>query len=310
MIYFLLTEFRNFLFDKEILRSHKLPGFTISVGNIELGGTGKTPTVIAICKLLLSRGQRPVILTRGYKSGLKNLEWALLKDGKYLQSPRLLMADEAMECSCVLNGVPVVLGANRFGAAQEFLKVDKDYHPTHWILDDGFQHRRLQRNVDFVLVTPSFSLSPWAVLPFGRQRESGKNVARATAVLLSKFPDPVGNKVKDLTPYNPTVLPLEFKFEGLSQVSGEVSKVGQNPIVVTGIAKADVLYANLRHYGISFKKTFQYRDHERIPWETFADQDTYITTAKDFYREAPPSHLKIFIAANSAILNSKVVEIL
>ncbi len=305
MIYFFLTELRNALYDRNILKIQKLPGMTISVGNIEVGGTGKTPTVIAICKKLLEAGKKPVILTRGYKSGLKKNEWAVLKGGKYSIAPSILYADEAMECSVALPTVPVVLGSRRFEAAMKYLELDSENKPTHWVLDDGFQHRKIFRDVDIVLVTPQFSLSPWAVLPCGMQRENGRNIRRADFVFLSKLKD-LSEIEKRLNFVQDKIFNLKSKFGQFIQVSGEKTDLKSSPFirVVTAIARPANFLEIIAVQGIKISAVSNFKDHELIPWSNFSHaDDVMITTAKDFHRALPPLNLKIFIATQEISLD-------
>ena len=152
LIYGFVQFVRRGLYHTGVLRSQDLPGTVISIGNIEAGGTGKTPVVIALAKWLQEEGFTPVILTRGYRSGLKSHETAILvNEVTVLQTGSSeFSADEAQQQSADLSDVPVVIGANRLEGAKTYLRNFKE--PTHWILDDGFQHLKISRNIDILLL--------------------------------------------------------------------------------------------------------------------------------------------------------------
>jgi tetraacyldisaccharide 4'-kinase len=137
----------------------------ISIGNLTTGGTGKTPLVILMARRLLAQGRRPVILTRGYAAA------------------RSAPADEVLEFTAALPGVPVVVNADRVaGAAAAVARHTADC----LLLDDGFQHRRLGRDLDIVLID---SLNPWGggwLLPAGNLREPRRSLRRAGLILITR----------------------------------------------------------------------------------------------------------------------------
>ncbi|MEW6333069.1 MAG: tetraacyldisaccharide 4'-kinase, partial [Thermodesulfobacteriota bacterium] len=137
---------RNRLYDLGLLRQAKLPCAVISVGNLTVGGTGKTPTVIYLAGLLREKGRRPAVLSRGY-GGRASGPVNVVSDGN-----RLLMAwgeagDEPVLIARALSGVPVLTGARRRLTGQ--IAVER-FGADVLILDDAFQHRSLFRNLDIV----------------------------------------------------------------------------------------------------------------------------------------------------------------
>lgn len=185
--------FRNSLFHMGIFRAYKLPGKVISVGNIAVGGTGKTPMIIAIAEHLLAKGARPAILTRGYRGGLSQNQWIALQAGKIVTgnvaNSSKVRPDEALMQSTILPNVPVIVGAKRRKAAQSWSdyllahRKEKEL-PTHWLLDDGFQHRWIYRDLDVVLLDAEKPFGK--LLPKGRFREPAESLGRADVVVFSR----------------------------------------------------------------------------------------------------------------------------
>ena len=158
--YALVVKLRNVLYDYGILRSHRAPVPTICVGNIACGGTGKTPTVIALVRMLISAGHRPAILTRGYKGSDE------------------IPADEVLIFAGALPDIPVIVGPDRVASAKRALR---DHDIDILVMDDGFGHRRLARDLDIVLLAEP--LEKVRLLPRGLYREPASSLARAGIVI-------------------------------------------------------------------------------------------------------------------------------
>ncbi len=157
---------RNRLFDLGVRTPVRLRRPVISVGNLTTGGVGKTPMVVALCQMLLDRGEKPAVLLRGYHADA---------DGR---------SDEAEQLRVDLpEGVPVQPNPDRVAGAHAVL----DRHPdtTLFVLDDGFQHRRAARDLDLVLVDATQPFGHGRLLPRGLLREPLANLARAHAVIIT-----------------------------------------------------------------------------------------------------------------------------
>ena len=160
MPYVLIVRLRNFLYDHGILRSYRADVPVVCVGNISCGGTGKTPTVIALVRMLQATGHRPAILTRGYKGSDE------------------LPADEVLIFARALPDVPVIVGADRVASAK---RATRDHNIDVLVMDDGFGHRRLARDLDIVLLSePSENV---CLLPRGLYREPVSSLSRAGIIL-------------------------------------------------------------------------------------------------------------------------------
>ena len=165
LLYGVAIRARNSRFDRDRSASHAAGVPVISIGNITTGGTGKTPIVIETVERLVEMGRRPAILTRGYAADAG-------------QTP-----DEVREFHAALPDVPVVVNPDRVAGAAT---ATREHGADCLVLDDGFQHRRLRRDLDIVLID---ALNPWGggwVLPAGRLREPLSGLARADLFIISR----------------------------------------------------------------------------------------------------------------------------
>ncbi|MGA2961596.1 MAG: tetraacyldisaccharide 4'-kinase [Candidatus Korobacteraceae bacterium] len=166
---------RNTLYDRGVLKQQRLRRPVISVGNISVGGAGKTPFVVMLAELLRQRGVRVDVLSRGY--GRKTSGVLVVDAGG---SP-LQFGDEPLLIARRLPGVPVVVGESRFQAG---LEAERRFETDIHLLDDAFQHRQLTRDFDVVLLS-RFDLQD-RLLPSGRLREPLSSLARADALVWSE----------------------------------------------------------------------------------------------------------------------------
>jgi len=160
-------------------RVRRLSRPVISVGNLCVGGSGKTPTVACLARLLLARGEHPAILSRGYGRRDSSPGVTVVSDRAGVRALLACSGDEPLLLARMLPGVPVLVCADRYRAG---LDAESHHGATVHILDDGFQHVRLARAVDLLLVDET-DLSD-RVLPSGRLREPLANAAAADAVIM------------------------------------------------------------------------------------------------------------------------------
>jgi tetraacyldisaccharide 4'-kinase len=164
-VYKPIINLRNRLYDKQWLKSYRLGVPVICVGNITAGGTGKTPMVVWLCRYLLQHGKKVALLSRGYKGSNKTGN------------------DEIQMIRQTLPEVPVVIDPDRVRGGK---KAIEKYHPDIIVLDDGFQHRRLRRDLDIVMIDCTCPFGYEAVLPRGLLREPLEQLRRADAIVLSR----------------------------------------------------------------------------------------------------------------------------
>lgn len=174
---------RDLAYRHGLLQVRRLPHPTICVGNITVGGTGKTPLVIRLAKDLMAQGLKPAILLRGYKREKVKSEPVLVRDARHILADVSIAGDEAVEMAERLPGACIGVGADRYAVGNFVLK----HNPVDcFILDDGFQHHRLQRDINIVTLDVT---DPWGggqLLPAGLLREPPDALKRADAVVLTR----------------------------------------------------------------------------------------------------------------------------
>jgi tetraacyldisaccharide 4'-kinase len=269
-----------------VLATLRLNHPVISVGNLTLGGTGKTPLVIALAEGLRDRGFRPAILSRGYgrtTSGVLvvGFDWEESGDEPLLMKQRL-------------GNVSVVVGANRYAAGR--LAEQKQLGDI-FILDDGFQHRRLHRDVDIVTVDPVEWAAGEALLPTGCWREPKTAITRAHGACVQEiagtaapaFPIPsftVRTEIEGIYKEDAPVPPEKFKNRAV--------------VAFAGIAKPERFFAAVESLGIRPLESVRFRDHYHYSARDIEKLggEMLITTEKDAVRlrgitDRPYSYLRI-----------------
>ncbi len=179
-LYGLAVRARTMIYEKK--KKKELPGFVLSIGNLTVGGTGKTPAAAMMADWALKEGYRPAILSRGYggKHGAKVFE---VSDGQRLFCTAAEAGDEPYLLARNLQGVPVILSKVRHEAG---LLAHERYGSNFFILDDGFQHIRLKRDLDLVLLDASSPFGNMHLLPRGPLREPVEHLQRADAFILTR----------------------------------------------------------------------------------------------------------------------------
>jgi tetraacyldisaccharide 4'-kinase len=180
MLYGGAVSVRNFGYDAKVFRARRLPIPVVSVGNITVGGSGKTPFVMFLIERLLSFGKRPAVLSRGYKRMTDDL--VISCPGKGSEPDVQMIGDEPALISQAFPNVPVAVHKDRYRAG---LAVLESHGCDAFLLDDGLQNRELYRDVDFVLIRNSISDLRDTYLPAGNLRDSKRRVSQADVVVLT-----------------------------------------------------------------------------------------------------------------------------
>jgi tetraacyldisaccharide 4'-kinase len=256
---------RNALYDRGIVHARELCGPVISVGNLSVGGSGKTPFVLLLGELLKKREVAFDILSRGYgrtKRGVVQVDPGGAP-GDFGDEP-LLLARRL--------GAPVIVGEDRHEAG---LFAEKNFGPQLHLLDDGFQHRALARDFDIVLITPEDTRD--RLLPAGRLREPVSSLSRADAVVLAS-----GASCESFPSYSKLVWRVR---RGISLTSVPV-----RPVVFCGIARPQNFLLQLRTAGVEPVAKAFFRDHHAYTERDIKDllnlrqqsgAESFVTTEKD-----------------------------
>ncbi len=245
--------------------THRLNRPVVSVGNLTVGGTGKTPLVAFIARRLLRRGWKPAILTRGY--GRRPSSEIIWLEPRLRRAPSAReVGDEPALLARTVPEVPIVVGVDRTKSgrlAEE--RFDVDVH----LLDDGFQHAALARDIDLVLLDVTQDFSDGALLPVGRLREPCSALERAHVVVLTRIelgdPRPLENRVAEINPqarifHAATRLCGLVDLESGRALAAEALQ-GKPVFAFCGIGNPKAFTADLRRWGFSVVAGLAFRDH-------------------------------------------------
>jgi len=202
-LYKMAVKGKDTAYNLDLLPTHKIEGATvISVGNLRLGGSGKTPLAMLLCEILRDKGLKPAYVSRGYRGAMENKGGLVsIGDGPIVSAKDA--GDEAFMAAQKLAGVLVRVGANRVKQAR--FAVTQGANAI--VLDDGFQHRRIFRDLDLLLVSPEDLNPKTRLLPFGPLREPPESAARANLIIgLSRHWKDKGNFPDVIVDYRPCKL--------------------------------------------------------------------------------------------------------
>jgi len=245
-LYGTATALRNTLFDRGLLPSRRLEQPVVSVGNLAVGGSGKTPFVIALGELLKARGIRFDVLARGYRRKTRGV-LVVETDGNAAD-----FGDEPLLIARRL-GVPVIVGESRYDAGRV---AEQKFQSQLHVLDDGFQHRSLVRDFDIVLMTEGDFDD--RLLPSGWLREPLSSLQRADAIVLPRAVSGENFSVHELT-----IESLARQGKLIWRITREISMPAAPaaPIVFCGIARPRQFFAQVRAAGITPVAEVEFSDH-------------------------------------------------
>lgn len=255
LIYGAAVEIILFGYKTGLLRRQKLNVPVISIGNLTLGGVGKTPMVIFVARMLKIKKTKLVILTRGY----------MPKKEQALASQETHLSDEAEVLRQVLDGVPVVVNPDRY---QGGLEAIEKYAPDVILLDDGFQHWKLFRDLDIVLVDSVNPFGNRCLLPCGILREGISSLHRAGIVVLTKTDRAeVGELKEKVKQINPNALIVETVHRPMSLTNifsksfVQIAKLNQAVVAFCGLGDPKSFRATLASLGTDVKEFIPFADH-------------------------------------------------
>lgn len=279
VFYGFASSFKNFLYDKNIVKPQKVNAYVISVGNITTGGVGKTPVVAEIAKHLMQQGEKVAIISRGYGGKLPNENINIISNGKEIFYNAELAGDEPYWLAENTKAV-VITCKNRYKASKHAIE---NFGVTKIILDDGFQHRKLHRDLDIVLVDSEKMFGREKLLPAGPLREGKESFKRINKlIIVSKNTD--HTKAEKIT----KIIGKKFDIPSFlcktepdivyNIKTGELLPIGSEATAICAIGQPQQFYAFLNEFKI--KKAISFDDHHKYA-ETDLPEGTIITTEKD-----------------------------
>lgn len=242
-------------------RRRRLTRPVVSVGNLRVGGAGKTPIVEYVARLLVEAGERPAVLTRGYGRARVDRGVTVVSDGAKVVATLDRSGDEPLMLARNLRGVVVLVGANRFLSGTT---AESEFGATIHLLDDGFQHLGLERDVDLLLVDEE-DLED-APLPAGRLREPLAGAAMADAALVAAGYTTAAERIG-------RALGIETVFRTTRALGPPRRVVDREPVVVppasrvfvvAGIARPERFISDVAAAGWDVVGTMTFRDHHRF----------------------------------------------
>jgi tetraacyldisaccharide 4'-kinase len=275
-----------------------LPGFVVSIGNLTVGGTGKTPAACLIADWGLREGYRVAILSRGYR-GRYQEEVLVVSDGNQVRAGPLEAGDEAYLMAKRLTGVPVLVSKKRrLAGAQAHAQFGTDF----FVLDDGFQHLSLARDLNLVLIDATNPFGNGHLLPWGPLREPVKQLERADAFIVTRSQKEgsssdlgarLGRQFPSKAVFYSVHAPTELVFPYKDETQGPDFLKGKRAIAFAGIGQPDAFRDTLLGLGLELLLFKGFRDHHGFrPHEVQAlirerdrlGADCLLTTEKDWVR--------------------------
>ena len=290
----------------------------ISVGNITSGGTGKTPLVIYLAQFILKNGKKPGIISRGY--GRKSNGLQVVHDGKKLLADAETAGDEPCLMARVLEKVPVVVCEDRSHGIRELL----DYYSVNVIImDDSFQHRKVNRNLDIVTVSANEKNENYKLMPRGNLREPLKNIDRASCIIYTKtenYKTPaIHSAIQPLlktNPINSSLLPTLMIYNSSGY---QKTRTPDKPVFAfCGIAEPNSFINSAKELSLIIKGNRFFQDHQEYTEAVINDLSEQIkacginhvvTTEQDMVK-LPESFLvefKVYVIKIDVILENESV---
>ena len=299
-----VTFLRKLLYEIAFLKSVRLPVPVIVVGNINVGGTGKTPLVIWLAEQLQLAGYTPGVISRGYGGNSKEVQAVFSNSNPAQVGDEPVLIAKRIRC-------PVFIGANRIEAAEALLI----RHPECNVIisDDGLQHYRLQRDVEIVVFDGMKGFGNGALLPAGPLRESKVRLKTVDAIVSN---GEVTNSQADLKADNLKVIQMNLqsgRFYSLldnQQQSDASAFFNQKVLAVAGIGNPERFFQQLRTLGLSFD-AHSYPDHHVFQWQDFEPvvPDAVLMTEKDAVKCQAFAQSNFWVLPVHAVINNDLIAI-
>ena len=307
-------QLRQALYRQGVLATYQLPCPVAAVGNLTVGGTGKTPMVVHLAEMCRAIGYRPVIVSRGYKS-LGEHNGAVVSDAKAVLCDARQAGDEPFLMALLLPGVPVLVGRNRLAVGRE---AAARFRPDIILLDDGYQHVRLHRDLDILMMDAKYPFGNGYLLPRGRLREPTEALSRADAVILTRA-DPLDPQAylklarrvhpRPLFVCRHTAIIRDVLRAGRASNSGinraegaAVDFKNLRAFAFAGLGRNDAFFKAVQDCGVRLLGQMGFEDHHPYSAQDLsriseaassAGAGLLITSDKDFVRLPPDSRFSI-----------------
>ncbi len=290
--YYIVTNFRNMLYSAGLIKKYRPKAYTISVGNITTGGVGKTPIVSAIANFYNQKGRRVAILSRGYGGKLSSKNINVISDFKEILYNPENAGDEPYWLAENCKNVAILTSANRSAIAEY---AEKKMKCEILILDDGFQHQKLARNLNILVLDYEKRFGNRFVLPTGPLRESLSQVCRADKiVVVNKTNNVIDAKTychKLNKKYKKDVLLANMEYACIYSLESNLKITKTKKLLAfSAIAQPEQFYEQLRDNEQEIVATYTFADHHIYKPNDIAflnelaiqnDVDHFITTEKD-----------------------------
>ncbi len=303
LVYGGIVRVRAGLYRLGILRKRRLDGTVISVGNLTVGGTGKTPMVLWLAERMFAEGKRPAILTRGYHGGAQ------------ADAAGIPRADEVALLRERLSGhAQLGVGKNRYRAGKVL-----ERHGADWfILDDGFQHLALERDADIVLIDATDPFGGGRVLPAGRMREPRSSLARADIVVITRTEHAPGLEMAVRRFTTSPIFYAQAELAGIFRAPGmnielPMDRTGVKFFAFCGIGNPAAFFYDLRRWAFPVVGERRFHDHHRyLPQDVAALErdavaagaEALVCTEKDVFnlRGSLPTRLPVYVCRVQLVL--------
>lgn len=295
-IYGLVVRLILFLYKKNILKSNKAEARVVCIGNITAGGTGKTTAVLLAAQLLSKAGVKTAVISRGYKRDKKEkvkilfdndmLNWQETGDEPYMMSQMLAEYK-----------VPVAVSSNRYEAAKEILK---EFKSEILLLDDGFQHHKLKRDANIVLVNARDPFGNGHLLPYGILREPISALKRADLVILThsnlvdekerlNLKEKIKSYKEDLEVLQAIHKP-DYFYDVINRTKMKLEDIKGEVISFCGLGDPASFEQILKNLGLKINQTYRFKDHNAYTLDEIQSLSNFrkglplITTFKDYVK--------------------------
>jgi tetraacyldisaccharide 4'-kinase len=286
-IYGSLAKGRRYLYEKGLIKKRKLPVPVISIGNLSVGGTGKTPLTIFIAQKLIEKGYSVAVLSRGYKR--KSRGTVIVRDREKILADWTEAGDEPFLMA--KNGIPVVVSESRYEAG---IKAVEKINPDTVILDDGFQHFQLHRDVNILVVDATQPFWEDSLLPAGRLREPPEFYRYADIIVINRL-EKVKDKKKIISKIEETgkdFFVSREKIESLTDLEKSYPLdilSGKNVGIFSGLGNNSQFFSTAENIskdlGFGITEKISYPDHYDYKQLNLSEKpDFWLTTEKDIIK--------------------------